>query len=98
VHDFVAALGALDKSRPGSRNCFAKSRSSASLAWFSDAGAATETLSLPAATPSIRSARARGVSRTARRTPLSLTLRGDSKQEGSEVLVNQYSHEIEKQN
>jgi hypothetical protein len=81
------APAASDRLRRGSRHFFAKRRSNASLAWFSAGGAVTETFNAPAATPSIRPARARGVSRTATRTPSFAVVSGGSEQ-WAQVLVN----------
>src|ERR1700690_4105077 len=79
----LLAPATIDRSRRGRRHCFASRRSRASLAWFSAGGAVTTTLSILATIPSIRSAPARGVNRTAMRMPPAVTLRGDSEQDGS---------------
>jgi hypothetical protein len=84
LHGFVAAPGAVTsrKSRAGRPNSFASNPRSAPLARPSSGGAVTDALSAAdpsarGAIPSIRLARARGVSRTASRAPSVSALSGD---------------------
>src|SRR5437764_4659787 len=84
----------IEMSRRGNRHAFARTAISASFARFSAGGAVTATFrtarpSAENATPSMRSARARGVRRMATRTPSAAALRGRSLEEARGKVVDE---------
>src|SRR5262245_38797734 len=91
----------IDTSRRGTPHAFARNATSASFARFSMGGAATDTFrteppSADTVIPSMRSARARGVSRTATRTPFGARRSGAS-HVGGDVIEQRLPHKDDDQ-